>query len=174
VGEKALLIVFGTALLVAGFVAFAKLSSHQQRLNITVMFTNGDALRVGAPVRVSGIHVGTVRRIRIRSESRDHPVEVQMELRTPYELRIPRGAYIGLATAGVLGETFVDFDVRRATGPPIQNGDVLVIDFEPSDEFKPVEQLVERLKPMQESLKKAVDCPCPLKLEKPAGGSSTK
>jgi len=178
-GRRVLLVLVGAGVLVAGFAAIAKLVSPREGvLETTVMFMNGKALRVGAPVRVSGIDVGTVREIRIRSESPDHPVAVQMEMRTPYELRIPRGAAIGLATSGLFGETFVDFNIRGATGPPIKNGDVLVSDFDPSEQEKQQErafqELLNRMKPIQESLQKAADCPCPLKAAKPATTSKDK
>ena len=48
-----------------------------------------------------------------------------MVLTPSYELRIPNDATASLATAGVLGETYVEIDVGHASGPPIVSNAVL-------------------------------------------------
>jgi ABC-type transporter Mla subunit MlaD len=50
------------------------------------------------------------------------PGSVVMELRTPYELKIPSDSVASTATAGILGETYLEIDVTQASGPPISNG----------------------------------------------------
>jgi ABC-type transporter Mla subunit MlaD len=45
-----------------------------------------------------------------------------MVIETPYELKIPRDSVASTATAGVLGETYVEIDVSEASGQPIQAG----------------------------------------------------
>ncbi len=41
-----------------------------------------------------------------------------MLLQTPYELNIPGDAIVSLATAGVLGETYPEIDLRGSSGAP--------------------------------------------------------
>ena len=45
-----------------------------------------------------------------------------MELQTHYELKIPEDSVASTATAGILGETYLDIDVSAASGPPIVSG----------------------------------------------------
>jgi ABC-type transporter Mla subunit MlaD len=40
-----------------------------------------------------------------------------MFISTPYELKIPADSTVSLATAGVLGETYAEIDVKGTSGP---------------------------------------------------------
>jgi phospholipid/cholesterol/gamma-HCH transport system substrate-binding protein len=92
-------------------------SSH--RIVVRAYFTNALGLRAGAPVRLAGVDIGSVKSVRARPEMKEAPVEVLMVLTPSCELRIPNDAIASLTTAGVLGETYVDIDVARASGAPI-------------------------------------------------------
>jgi ABC-type transporter Mla subunit MlaD len=74
---------------------------------------------------VAGINAGKVTDITLRPDKRDEPVRVTIVLRTDYELRIPNDSKVILATAGVLGETYVVIEVAGAAGPPVSNHDTL-------------------------------------------------
>jgi ABC-type transporter Mla subunit MlaD len=100
--------------------AFAGIPRHGSE--VKAYFQNAQGLRAGAPVRLAGVDIGSVKSIRVRPELREHPAEVIMTLRTSYELRIPNDSVVALAQAGVLGETFPDIDIRNASGPPLQDG----------------------------------------------------
>ena len=80
---------------------------------------------MGAAVRIAGVEVGGVTAIRVRPELRDNPAEVSISLDRSYMLNIPRDSVASLSTEGVLGPAFVDIDIRKASGPPLQNGAVL-------------------------------------------------
>ena len=105
------------------FILLARPSGY--RLRLTCYFDNAGGLKVGATVTVAGVKVGSVTSVRVRPEMREHPAEVTFFLQTPYELKIPNDAVVTLETAGVLGETFVEIDVRTATGPPVKDGGTL-------------------------------------------------
>ena len=94
-------------------------------IEIASYLGNAEGLRAGAPVRLRGVDIGKVTRVRVRPEMKDNPVEVLMRLGTSYELRIPADSVVTLSTAGVLGETYVDIDAAAASGPPIGNHGVL-------------------------------------------------
>jgi phospholipid/cholesterol/gamma-HCH transport system substrate-binding protein len=101
------------------------LFSHRILLNS--YFDNASGLRVGAPVRLSGVDIGNVIGIRVVSD-RDKqltPVEVTMKVSTKYGFNLRRDSVTSLDTAGVLGETYLDIDSSEAIGPPAQNGDTL-------------------------------------------------
>jgi phospholipid/cholesterol/gamma-HCH transport system substrate-binding protein len=79
----------------------------------------------GAPVRLAGVDVGSVRSVRARPELKEGTVEVLMVLTPSYDLKIPNDATTSLETAGVRGETFVEIDAASAFGPAIENDGVL-------------------------------------------------
>ncbi|HYG99446.1 MAG TPA: MCE family protein [Terriglobales bacterium] len=81
-------------------------------MHLTTYSSDGHRLRAGAPVRLAGVEIGFVQTVRVRPELKDHPVEVVMTIDTPYDLKIPRDAIVSLETAGVLGETFANIDLR--------------------------------------------------------------
>lgn len=116
-------IVMGAAVLVIVLPTIPSPLGH--RLTLKAYFTNGMALRSGAPVRLAGGDVGSVKSVRARPEMKEAPAEVIMALSTPEELRIPNDSTVSLATEGILGETFVNIDSHNASGPPIQSGGTL-------------------------------------------------
>jgi phospholipid/cholesterol/gamma-HCH transport system substrate-binding protein len=103
------------------------------RITIRSYFDNAQGLRPGAPVRLSGVDIGNVTRIRIVT-SKDKqltPVEIVMKVSTKYRDGLRRDSVTSLETAGVLGETYLDIDSSQAIGPPAQDGDVLPTQVHP-------------------------------------------
>ncbi len=96
-----------------------------RKITLKSYFDNAGGLRVGAPVRLAGVDLGNVTGIRIMSGKPATPVEVIMKVSTKYSFDLRKDSVTTLATAGILGETFVDIDSSFAKGPPAQNGDTL-------------------------------------------------
>jgi phospholipid/cholesterol/gamma-HCH transport system substrate-binding protein len=90
-------------------------------------FDNAGGLREGAPVRLQGVDIGTVTGIHIvpDADKRLTPVEVTMKVRTAYRNNLRIDSMTALATAGVLGETYIDINSALARGPEAKSGDVL-------------------------------------------------
>jgi phospholipid/cholesterol/gamma-HCH transport system substrate-binding protein len=90
-------------------------------------YDNTSGLREGAPVRLAGVDVGNVTKIRIVNDSTKQltPVQVTMKVSTKYDFNLRKDSVTSLATAGVLGETYIDIDSSRASGPVVQDGDTL-------------------------------------------------
>jgi phospholipid/cholesterol/gamma-HCH transport system substrate-binding protein len=95
------------------------------RTVIKAYFNNAMGLRAGAPVRLAGVDIGTVKSVEAIPELKQLPVEVVMLVGPPYDLRIPNDSTANLETAGVLGETYVDINAAAASGPPLGNGGTL-------------------------------------------------
>jgi len=103
------------------------------RITVKAYFDNAEGLRPGAPVRLSGVDIGNVSRIRIVS-SKDKqltPVGVTMKISTKYNDSMRRDSEISLETAGVLGETYLDIDSSQAVGGLLQDGDTLSTQVHP-------------------------------------------
>ena len=97
------------------------------RIKLISYFNNAGGLRIGAPVRQSGVDIGNVIAMRIVEDPAKKltPVEVTMKVSTKYGFNLRRDTLCLLRTAGVLGETYVDLDGSLAKGPPAQAGDIL-------------------------------------------------
>jgi phospholipid/cholesterol/gamma-HCH transport system substrate-binding protein len=91
------------------------------RLTLRSYFENSAGLKIGAPVNLEGVTVGNVKSILIDPSRRLTPVEVVMRVNRDKARNIRADSKSSLETAGVLGDTFVDIDSRRAVGPPVGN-----------------------------------------------------
>jgi len=85
-------------------------------------FQNASGLKPGAPVNLEGVTIGSVKKIVIVPQRKTTPVKVIMSLGLNYKAALHTDTTASLATAGVLGDTFVDLDSVHATGPPLTNG----------------------------------------------------
>jgi phospholipid/cholesterol/gamma-HCH transport system substrate-binding protein len=95
------------------------------KITLKSYFDNAGGLRVGAPVRLQGVDIGNVMRIRIVPGRPFTPVEVVMRVTTKYADSLRRDSVSLLSTAGVLGETYIDIDSSQAKGPQARDGDTL-------------------------------------------------
>lgn len=97
------------------------------KIHLKSYYDNTSGLREGAPVRLAGVDIGNVTSIRIVNDRTKQltPVEVTLKVNTKYDFNLRKDSVTSLSTAGVLGETYVDIDSSRASGPVVQDGDVL-------------------------------------------------
>jgi phospholipid/cholesterol/gamma-HCH transport system substrate-binding protein len=116
--RKIVLIVIVAVAALVLIMVFGRARLWTHRLEVKAYFKDAQGLRAGAPVRLAGVQVGSVRSVRALPDKRENPAEVVMVLNTPNELRIPNDSVVSLATAGVLGDTFAEINVQNASGPP--------------------------------------------------------
>jgi phospholipid/cholesterol/gamma-HCH transport system substrate-binding protein len=95
------------------------------KITLRSYFDNAGGLRNGAPVRLQGVDVGNVSKVRIVPDKPLTPVEVTMKVTTRYRAVMRKDSVISMATAGVLGETYIDIDSSHAKGPEVGDGDQL-------------------------------------------------
>ena len=120
-GRWATVLIVSVGLLALAGFSLLKLSTSRS-LRLETCFQNVDGLRAGMKVRLAGVEVGSVRAVRAQPANRTCPGEVEMEITTSYELRIPNDSVATIATAGLLGETYLKIDVSQASGPPVRTG----------------------------------------------------
>ncbi|MFZ0320646.1 MAG: MlaD family protein [Candidatus Sulfotelmatobacter sp.] len=103
------------------------------RITLVSFFDNASGLRVGAPVRLSGVDIGNVIAIRVvpDKDKQITPVEILMKVSTKYDFNLRRDSVTSLDTAGVLGETYLDIDSSQAIGPVVKDGDTLPTQVHP-------------------------------------------
>jgi phospholipid/cholesterol/gamma-HCH transport system substrate-binding protein len=139
-----LMIVVGLAAIGSLFVR----NVHLSRQELKSCFNDVQGLKAGAGVRIAGVDVGTVRSVRANPQNKNCPAEVEMDLATSYELRLPKDAIAAIQTAGILGETYVDIDASQASGASLENYGYLK-----SKPTKPLPSSEDSLKALDTSLK---------------------
>jgi phospholipid/cholesterol/gamma-HCH transport system substrate-binding protein len=98
-----------------------------RKIRLKSYFDDAGGLRVGAPVRLSGVDIGNVTGIRVVPDKgrQRTPVEVTMKVSTKYHYNLRKDSMTLLSTAGVLGETYINIDSALARDREAKSGDVL-------------------------------------------------
>ncbi len=78
-----------------------------------------NGLKVGSPIHLSGVEVGSVNRVEFAEPGDPAPVKVTMTLRTDVQERITTSSLVTVGSLGVLGEKMLDVDPGPPGGTPI-------------------------------------------------------
>lgn len=137
------------------FLMSGTIGLFSSKMSLYAYFEDAGGLRVGAPVKLEGVDIGNVSGISLVSRDKqpppdrttpaadlpqptpaggkpvpetpiDKPVKVKITINEKYLFNLRKDSIASLATAGVLGETFMNIDSTLATGGQIQNGDTLL------------------------------------------------
>jgi phospholipid/cholesterol/gamma-HCH transport system substrate-binding protein len=129
------------------------------KLTVHSYFENSAGLKVGAPVNLEGVTVGTVKYVRIEPERKLTPVEVTMKISKKFQDAVRSDSKSSLETIGVLGDTVVNIDSKFATGGPIQDGAELRTTETPnlSDVIKSSQGTIEQLNTILAKVDNLVD-----------------
>jgi phospholipid/cholesterol/gamma-HCH transport system substrate-binding protein len=129
------------------------------KLTVRSYFENSAGLKVGAPVNLEGVTVGTVKSIRIVPQRKLTPVEVTMKISKQFSEAVHQDSKTSLETIGVLGDTVVNIDSKFATAASIQNGDELKTTESPnlSDVIKSSQGTIEQLNTILAKVDNLVD-----------------
>lgn len=102
--------------LLVGATLLPAFRQKSHRLHLQTCFQEAGGLSNGAPVRMFGVDVGTVRRVQVNPSDRSCPVSVQMLLQTEYGLDVPLDSQAYTSQFGVLGPIGVSIDSSLASG----------------------------------------------------------
>jgi phospholipid/cholesterol/gamma-HCH transport system substrate-binding protein len=103
-----------------------------RKIVLRAYFENAAGLKDGAPVTLEGVTIGNVIHVRVVPDRDPTPVEVTMQVGYEYLSGLHATSTASIAQAGVLGDSYVDIDSTRATGPPPANNAELKASGSPS------------------------------------------
>jgi phospholipid/cholesterol/gamma-HCH transport system substrate-binding protein len=103
------------------------LGVFSHKLTVNTYFENSAGLKVGAPVNLEGVTIGTVKSVLVVTDPAHKltPVEVIMKIDGRYQKALHVDSKAALSTLGVLGDTVVDINSQYATGAMLKDGDEL-------------------------------------------------
>jgi phospholipid/cholesterol/gamma-HCH transport system substrate-binding protein len=129
------------------------------KITVRSYFENAAGLKIGAPVNLEGVTIGTVKSIRIVPERKLTPVEVTMRISKKFMPALHSDSKTSLETIGVLGDTVVDINSKFATGGPVQENAELQTTETPnlSDVIKSSQGTIEQLNTILSKVDNLVD-----------------
>ena len=86
-----------------------------------LLLCNAAGLKDGAPVTLEGVTIGNVIHVRVIPARNPTPVEVTMQVGYEYMDGLHTDSTAVIAQAGVLGDSYVDINSSKATGPQPAN-----------------------------------------------------
>ncbi|NWF87870.1 MAG: MCE family protein [Ignavibacteriaceae bacterium] len=125
-GAKLGIFIFiGSTLLVLGiFLLGNKESLFRPTFTVKAYFKNIEGLRNGAPVRLGGIDVGSVKDIKIVQDTTGR-VEVSMRLHNEIQRFIKKDTKASIETEGLVGNKVVVLQIGSASADPIGDGGII-------------------------------------------------
>ena len=91
----------------------------QSKFQVTVLYRNVGGLMEGAPVRLSGVNVGTVDSVEFLDREFDgRRVTVTLNILSKYRKQLENNLRFTIQTEGILGEKLIEIDVLRE-GPQV-------------------------------------------------------
>ncbi|HEX6772034.1 MAG TPA: MlaD family protein [Acidobacteriaceae bacterium] len=129
------------------------------KITLRSYFENAAGLKVGAPVNLEGVTIGTVKSIRISPDRKLTPVEVIMKVSNRYTSDVREDSKTNLDTIGVLGDTVVNIDSKHAIGPRVKDNDELSTTESPnlSDVIKSSQGTIEQVNTILAKIDSLVD-----------------
>ena len=122
-------------------------------------FQNASGLKDGAPVTLEGVTIGNVLHVRVVPNRNPYPVEVTMRVGYEYLHDLHVDSTAAIAQAGVLGDSFLDIDSTRASGPPPANNAELKASETPSlqDVIRTSQVSIEQVQTLTRKIETLVD-----------------
>lgn len=94
-------------------------------ITLFAYFDNTEGVKIGAPVSLEGLTIGNVKELNLVPGRALDPVQITMRVNTKYQFMLRKDTIATIETAGVLGESFLDLDSRKAKEQEVQDGDTL-------------------------------------------------
>jgi phospholipid/cholesterol/gamma-HCH transport system substrate-binding protein len=120
---KAALVVLGAIFLVWGFSHLWSSGAFRPKYQIQMFVPQAEGVRVGAPVRLDGMLIGSVSSLELAHNSTDSTrgIEVLLRIEKRFQNMIRDDSTASLITGGLLGDRYINVQ-RGFTGSPINSG----------------------------------------------------
>ena len=135
--KAGIVIAVSLVILAALVIGVSGLSLWERYDRYTVRLRSSAGLDQGAPVRLGGLKVGRVLRLRIPPED---TARVEVTLGVRQGTAVPQGTWASVATLGLLGDTFLQLTTERHNAQRIPPGSEI-----PSREAATIADLVQHL-----------------------------
>jgi len=120
----AITIVIGIAIII--FVIFAVGDEQgllRDRYRLFVQMSRVNGLQPGAPVRLNGVHVGTVADVDFSQSLDNQKIQIELDIFKEVQKRIRADSKAHIGTLGLLGDKFVGITMGHADARVLKNGD---------------------------------------------------
>src|SRR5690554_6826461 len=120
--------VFGLFVVIIGGVSMPK-----QSVKLYVDYDAAAGLKPGAPVRLSGIQIGSVKAVTYEGGEYDEALGRPVYVRATANIDSSRiglireDADFAISTQGILGEPYIEITSYQSNAPVVQDGDILQI-----------------------------------------------
>jgi len=118
-------IVASVVLAVLVFLMSGTTGMFTRKFTLITYFDNAEGLRGGQPVDLEGVPVGNVVSVKVVPNRPAAPVQVVMKIKADWRPFLHKDSKATVKTAGILGESFIDIDSKRATKATVVDGDEL-------------------------------------------------
>ena len=115
------ILIFTVAILTLG----GQQKAFQKSVTVKAFFSDVEGLQKGNNVWFSGVKIGTVKNISFKGNSQ---VEVDLNIQESSKEYIRRNAKAKISSDGLIGNKIVVLYGGTVTNPPIENGDVMVVE----------------------------------------------
>jgi phospholipid/cholesterol/gamma-HCH transport system substrate-binding protein len=102
-----------------------------RHITLDTSFKDVQGLKVGAPVRMDGIDVGTISRVGHSEDVSDPRIHVKIDVVRSEALRLKIDAYAKISNKGLLGDKMLDLDPGKGAPRPL--ADVVIRGEDPTD-----------------------------------------
>jgi len=123
-----------TVLAIGIFLITGQTGFFTKTMTVRTLAPDAAGLKNGAPVRLTGVDVGTVRSVRVSGLPETYrAVEIAMQINKKYQSDLRTDSEAFLAAEGLLGERYINISKGTAKAPPISEG--ATIQFHATAEF---------------------------------------
>ena len=119
-------------LVVSAIIALAAIAAigdksglFESEATLHTQFAYLDGLAAGAPVRLSGLTIGSVTEVEFPPTLSDSEAQVTMSIKARYLPRLRQDSRAVLGSKGLLGDKLIDLTVGSADAPPLADGDIV-------------------------------------------------
>lgn len=121
----------------------------EKKYEIKTVFSKIAGLRMGAPVKLGGFDVGSVKNLLFNEQGK---IEVTLEIRQRFRNQIRQDSLARISTLGLMGDKIVEITVGSIAKPSLKAGETLTSE-DPLDTSDIIEIVKPSLKDLERALK---------------------